>query len=487
MSPPRIWIDIEDVLIHLNWWGRPSGIQRLTFEAARALVEIAGEDRIRFLRHSAGDVGFREITFAELSEVYMASVTSGPGVGARPQNTAARAAEASVDPAEQVPTGLRRIWHRLASSLQADVRAAVLNVLLLQWATFKAVPKVVRTLRQVRRRARRGPSGSEAESMMQPGDVVFGLAAPWSDYHMARVEELRRGRGLRYATLVYDLIPLVRPEFSGVSVSRRFRAWAERMLPAADVTMAISHATRRDIEALAMRHGFSLRAPVRVTPLGTGFPSIPAAPGDRTAVPDEPYVVCVSTLEVRKNHLLLFRVWRRLVDSMPAGQVPLLVLAGSLGWLVDDLMQQMRNTGFLDGRIRIVESPSDGQLEALYRGAMFSIYPSHYEGWGLPVVESMAFGTPCLSADGSSLPEAGGDLARYFPADDVGAATREVRRLIDDPAELARWREEVRTRFRPVAWRETAAAMLAAIDGVAGEGVKGGSLAAAMDGPPAAV
>jgi len=95
---------------------------------------------------------------------------------------------------------------------------------------------------------------------------------------------------------------------------------------------------------------------------------------------------------------------------------------------------------------------------------MFTVYPSHYEGWGLPVVERLAFGTPCLAADASSMPEAGGDLARYFRPDDVGGATRQIRALIDNPQELAAWRDAVRARFRPLPWRRTAEAILAAID-----------------------
>jgi glycosyltransferase involved in cell wall biosynthesis len=193
-------------------------------------------------------------------------------------------------------------------------------------------------------------------------------------------------------------------------------------------------------------------------------------------------VLCVSTIEVRKNHLLLFRAWRRLVEEMPAGTVPKLVFAGGIGWLVDDLMQQMRNAAFLGGLVEVVESPSDAQLAALYRGAMFTVYPSHYEGWGLPVVESHDFGTPVVCADNTSLPEAGGDLARYFEADSVGDAVRVIRGLLEDPAGLAAWRAVVQTRFRPVAWRETAAAMLAAVDGV-----NGAAGASAMDGPPGAV
>ena len=108
---------------------------------------------------------------------------------------------------------------------------------------------------------------------------------------------------------------------------------------------------------------------------------------------------------------------------------------------------------------------------------MFTVYPSHYEGWGLPVVESLALGTPCVAARATSLPESGGALARYFESDNVGDAVRVIRGLLDDPAALARWRDEVRCAFRPVAWRETAREILAAIGG--------GAVASVPADPPA--
>jgi len=462
---PVIWIDIEDVMVHLHWWARPSGIQRLSYETARAMVEIAGEQRIRFVRHAPG--GFVTLGFAELRDAFAAAVAGDTRGDRRLAAASAHSATEESDPAAQVPSGLRRLWRHAKAKLPTDVRMALLEVLLPQWAALRAMPPLLRTALRTSSAARRS-LGTETTggvaAAMAPGDVLFGLAAPWSSEHMQHATAAVRDRGVRYATLVYDMIPVVRPEFAGVSVARRFGAWAQGLLPLADVTMAISHATRRDIEGYAARDGFALRAPVRVVPLGTGFPSVPASAADAESAPDEPYVLCVSTIEVRKNHLLLFRAWRRLIDTMPQGQVPLLVFAGSMGWLVDDLMQQLRNSAFLDGRIRVIEAPSDAMLEVLYRGAMFTVYPSHYEGWGLPVVESLAFGTPCLAADASSMPEAGGDLARYFCPDDVGDVTRQIRALIDNPQELAAWRDEVRARFRPVPWHRTAEAILAAID-----------------------
>jgi glycosyltransferase involved in cell wall biosynthesis len=445
--------------VHFSRGARPTGIQRLAFEAARALVAAAGERRVRFLRHLPGNGGFYQVPYATLEAAY-AAATSAPTAGSV---CIAGSSGANSDPSAQASGAVRRAWHGIGNRMPGDVRAALLDVLLPVWSAARAVPRLARAAARAQWRAPRQSGGTRAqpEADMAPGDVLFGLAAPWHAQHMARATAACARHGMRYATLVYDLIPVMRPEFAVVALGRRYREWARTMMPVCDVPLAISHATRRDLEAFAAREGFRLRAPVTVVPVGSTFPDVPP---DATAAPREPYVLCVSTIEVRKNHLLLFRAWRRLVEEMPRGTVPKLVLAGGIGWLVDDLLQQMRNAAFLDGRIEIVDSPSDAALAALYRGAMFSVYPSHYEGWGLPVVESHAFGTPVVCADATSLPEAGGTLARYFEADSVGDATRVIRELIENPAELAAWRAELRASFRPVPWRETAEAILRAID-----------------------
>ena len=86
-----------------------------------------------------------------------------------------------------------------------------------------------------------------------------------------------------------------------------------------------------------------------------------------------------------------------------------------------------------------------------------------YEGWGLPVTEALAFGVPVLCSSATALPEAGGDLARYFDPEDAGDCCRAVAALIDDRAELEAWRADVRTRFRPTPWSATARAVLQAL------------------------
>ena len=461
MSLPVIWIDFEDIFIHLETRARPSGIQRLAFEAAREMVAIAGPQRVRFVRHASGGSGFREVAFDTVRKGF-AVATGREGV--------VKILRSLPDPAPEAPRAMRVAWRRVGALMPPEVRFAMLQVMLRLWDAAAAVPGVFRAVRHAwsRRRKEVSDSGGEAAPVrMARGDVLFALAAPWGSEHQARATAVCRDDGVRYVAMIYDMIPLVRPEFCVVQLERRFRAWITHMLPLCDPPLVISHATGRDVAAFARAEGIALRAPVRVVAIGSGFGGEgPALPAEPPLLPPGSYVLFVSTIEARKNHTLLFRVWRRMMTEMPMDQVPVLVFAGGIGWLVDDLMQQIRNSRFLDGKLAIVESPTDAALASLYRGAMFSVYPSHYEGWGLPVVESLSFGTPVVAARATSLPEAGGTLARYFADDDPADALRVIRGLIENPAELAAWHAEVRASFRPVSWQRTAREILDAIDGV---------------------
>ena len=266
---------------------------------------------------------------------------------------------------------------------------------------------------------------------------------------------------------MHDVSPVRRPEWCDHGLVRAFRAWYGAVLPLADVIFANSHATAADVRGFAEEAGLALRAPVVALPIGTGFTALPAAAGPDVANPALPapggYALVVSTIEARKNHALLFRVWRRLLEDMPEDRVPTLVFAGRVGWMVADLMRQLDNANHLDGKIVLVSDASDADLAQLYRGCLFTLFPSFYEGWGLPVTESLAMGKPCVISDRTALPEAGGDLARYFDPDNANDAYRVIRDTIEDRAGLAAWEADVRARFTPTPWSATAQALVGAL------------------------
>jgi glycosyltransferase involved in cell wall biosynthesis len=263
--------------------------------------------------------------------------------------------------------------------------------------------------------------------------------------------------------LVYDLIPVRRPEWCDHLLVRLFRKWIDTVLPLCDQVFAISHATASDVEAYARERRISLPSAVVTLPIGSTAWQPAESCSDRLPAAGS-YALIVSTIEVRKNHLLLFRVWRRLLEEMPRDRVPTLVFAGRVGWLVTDLMQQIANSENLGGKLLLVDSPSDSELAALYHGCLFTLFPSFFEGWGLPVTESLAFGKPCIISNRTSLPEAGGKLARSFDPDNLHDAYAVIREVIEDPDGLARWEAKVRREFRPVSGSATVDALLVGLD-----------------------
>jgi glycosyltransferase involved in cell wall biosynthesis len=106
--------------------------------------------------------------------------------------------------------------------------------------------------------------------------------------------------------------------------------------------------------------------------------------------------------------------------------------------------------------IRILNNVSDSDLMHLYRNCMMTAFPSLYEGWGLPVAESLAAGKYCLASNAASIPEVGGELLDYLEPWDVSAWVAELQKYAFDPLALAAKEEAIKRDYKPVAWKDTA-------------------------------
>jgi glycosyltransferase involved in cell wall biosynthesis len=458
----RIWIDVEDIFDYAAGNPRPSGIQRLAFEIYSALHRRFGDDGpVRFVRQNATHDTCVTVDWASIAGLFKTMVDEPRPVPAAVQPPAVHT-EKYFEPGSPLHRTLRRTVHLLPPKLRvATVRFGV--------AQLDAVVALGHVLRETARAARslvRRPKtehhGTDIAQLAARGDVFLVLGSPWSQPHYADLaQKLRSEFGLQFGLLVYDIIPLRRPEWCDRSLTTSFKAWFDTVLPLCDRIFAISNATARDLEGYARETDLTIPLPVQTIPIGTGFGGEVANGPLRAGLPEAgSYVLFVSTIEARKNHTLLFRVWRRLLEEMPRDHVPTLVFAGRTGWLVADLLQQLRNAANLGGKIVHVHDPTDAELAALYRGCLFTVFPSLYEGWGLPVTESLAFGKPCVISTATSLPEAGGTLARYFDPENIAEATRVIRDTIADRAGLAAWERRVVRDFQPVAWDETAQALM---------------------------
>lgn len=176
----------------------------------------------------------------------------------------------------------------------------------------------------------------------------------------------------------------------------------------------------------------------------------------------ERYLLFVGTVEPRKN---LGRLLSAFETIRSKGLADGLVIVGQRGWLYDAFFAQLEESPARDGVILPGYVP-DEDLPALYGGALALVFPSVYEGFGLPVLEAMGCGVPVATSNTSSLPEIGGDAARYFDPLDVASISATLCRLLGD-AEL---QDEMRTRglarAAAFSWERAAAETRAVYDAV---------------------
>lgn len=246
----------------------------------------------------------------------------------------------------------------------------------------------------------------------------------------------------RIVTTVHDMTYLRFPETMDAKNRRRLKRGMWDSLERSDAVLVVSEFTKRELVEL------------------TDFPAervhiVPDAPSltDETADFEKtaaqfgiagPYILYVGTIEPRKNLVRLLRAFALLKREQ--GIPHRLVLAGGKGWLSEDVyrtaqaMPDVVMTGYL----------TDAQKNALYRRADAFVFPSIYEGFGIPPLEAMTFGCPVVCANAASLPEVVGDAAELVDPLDEADIARGIYRVLSDPErarELSRKGPEQAAKF----------------------------------------
>ena len=294
------------------------------------------------------------------------------------------------------------------------------------------------------RRTGRQPLGPSVGS----GDVIVSMGADWSGELADELARLRVRSGCRVVTMVYDLIPLNHPHLAFHNDPAFFGEYYERLLRTSDLITCISEQTRRDLLDFASARGVAAPSVV-VLRLGEAVATSSEEPQPRAE-----FHLWVGTVERRKNLELLYDALRILESE--GADVPTIVVAGGVGWGVADLLDELSHQSSAASRAIVLLGPvDDATLDRLYRRARSLLFPSSYEGWGLPVREAAIRGCPVAVGDNPAVREATADL--------VGATVLPV----DDPGPWARFLAE-RPPSQPPAehhpWSVTASALLALVD-----------------------
>ena len=212
-------------------------------------------------------------------------------------------------------------------------------------------------------------------------------------------------------------------------------------------------------EEVCRHYGVSAERVV-VAPLGCAArfhprtPALLATPLQALDLQPGRYLLCVGTLEPRKNLQLALHAYERLPAALRE-QYPL-VIVGMPGWRPEQLAAPLQRA-LATGQVRLLGYQSDTRLAELLAGARLLLFPSLYEGFGLPVLEAMASGTPVILSHSSALPEVAGGAGTYIDPQDERACADAILRLIDDQPEWQRRRAAGLLRAQAFSWQRCAA------------------------------
>jgi len=430
-----IWFEVEDFLRYFDHFRNPSGVQRVQFEIYRAAQTLGAiSDRVRFCRLSIYSKRLHMIDFGEIRSAYL----NPPGRIA-PWKT-------FWEPAE--------FWQKFPRSFPVIVRHPRFFFSIFKAAARDFIGTLFRTNR--------------FEQFVRPGDVIVSLGASWGiPNYMKYIAEMKRYYGIKFAPLVHDLIPIKHESLVEPHHTVQFRDWLRAAIPVSDIVFTNSKHTRTALVTFVAESGWPLPPRVEALEMGSGFRDTldPLTAGTQTRISLPPrYVLYVSTIELRKNHRLLVRVWRRLLERHGTNLVPNLVFAGKIGWLVDDLLHDLEASDYLNGKIILLRSLSDAELQQAYRSCLFTVFPSLSEGWGLPIAESLAHGKFCVASNHTSIPEAGGNLIDYFDPLNEDDALAKLERPLIDPPYLAAREAQLRAEYRVRTWGDCVHALIGALD-----------------------
>lgn len=266
------------------------------------------------------------------------------------------------------------------------------------------------------------------ESYIVEADIFHSPYFPFPEYVKGS------GKLNRFIT-VYDLIPMLYPEYFKFKQDHLIRKVVERITPE-DWVLAISHSTKNDLCNICDIDP----SRVFVTHLAASDMFYPCKDNTKIAqvkkqynIPDDPYILSLCTLEPRKNIRRTIKCFLKMVQEQNIKDLNL-VLVGTKGWDFEHIFAEIEKTSSMRERIIVTGYIPDSDLAPIYSGAMMFAYPSLYEGFGLPPLEAMQCGVPVITSNTSSLPEVVGDSGIMIDPLDEDALSHAMWRLYNSPA-----------------------------------------------------
>ncbi|NYH27622.1 glycosyltransferase [Paraburkholderia bryophila] len=302
--------------------------------------------------------------------------------------------------------------------------------------------------------------------------IIFFAGIDWvtsGDQHRikAAVRSRDAGEAILVSQLIYDFTPMLVPHLHAAETSLGYAPFVEYVSQTFDHIAYGGRTAQRDGIAIQKQHGWRTPASDFIE-FGS---DIDASRAIRTASDEEiltrlgvskNFVMTVGTVEPRKNHETLYKAYVTLLTRGEIADLPQMLFIGKQGWKSNDFLSILNSDLRTKNRILII-SPTDEELDVLYRHCRFTLLPSFYEGWSLTLPESLSYGKLCLTSDVEPLRETGRDLVDYIDPLDTFAWAEKIGYYVTHPKAVAQKETRIRREWKARSWLNSTHMLLDAL------------------------
>ncbi|CDX52624.1 Group 1 glycosyl transferase [Mesorhizobium plurifarium] len=436
----------------LAWRGALAGIQRVEDFMIRAALSDP-DPVIEVVTLDLSSRRFRPLENFEMEKLGIHEIAP---FRLRPRRRRLAALRSAFDMVRRYPMAKREADRQLASVVsegRPGLICAMLRVMLRAYRLWRRGGLIAGLFR---------PGTADGDE--EPGSAKILI----SNYVMVgkTAAELTRQR-TSTAFLCHDMIPTIRPDLVGNGRMRSaFGPNLEALVRSGAAAFCTSNAAAEMLGDHMRRAGIHLPA-VHRFPMPSLLHEKAARLGATSRLDvAEPFVLYCSTVEIRKNHILLARIWQQALDE--GVKLPKLVCVGRWGWMVEELSAYLEAHPQLRKQIVFVGPVSDEELIRYYRSTSFGVFPSHIEGWGYAASECLDFGIPVIVSTTPSLIEATGGLMPAIDSTDQAGWYAAIRRMFEDVAWRRALCERIAEKHRPTTPSDSWAAIKAGLKATAG-------------------
>lgn len=312
------------------------------------------------------------------------------------------------------------------------------------------------------------PAVNEYKLPFKAGDVVFNASTGFTPRMSEYLLTEKANTNFRYCQLIYDLTPILLPQVHQKATIEHYIPFLAFVSKMSDFILYGGETARKDGIAYQKKMGLPV-PPSAAIKFGSDISNDETAEVDEDEVKDVlkrlgikgPYVLSVGTMEIRKNHETLYRAYLRMLERDE--DIPQMVFAGHPGWKTEDFLTTLSRDERVKGKILWL-SPTDEELDILYKNCEFTILASLYEGWSLTLPESFWYGKFCLCCDTPALKETAGELSEYVQAWDEKTWSERICYYHSHPQALAEREKAIAEHWHPISWEECAGHVLSKLE-----------------------